>query len=339
MRTRSVVALVMVAVLLAGSIGAAIGLFFAPTPVPEVIIVADGEQTLPVTQRQIVDSRTVPATALIAKSRDTTGNAVGVVRRSDCKVGEAIDSGKSPFEVGGSDLLAINLAAPPFRTIKSGDRGDDVKDFQAAMKALGYSVEEDGYFSTTMANQVAELWKSIGVTELYEVPLERLIWLPSEQITPSTCRVEVGDDIEPGAALFTAGGALKALRVDLPPTALSGDRVAVLGEVKAPISKDGLIEAPTFLKAYAGERQYKQYQAGEGADLTVETELAQPVTAVGVPSSSLYNVLETTACLVDNGQPTPVSIVASELGSTFVVADPLPTLVSVPAPTGAAPCE
>jgi hypothetical protein len=165
------------------------------------------------------------------------------------------------------------------------------------------------------------------------------VWLPSETATVSTCDVGVGATVSAGLPLFTSVGGLTGLTVAGLEDPAQRVAVSVDGALTAPISADGVVSDAGFLTAYENSPMYAQWRSSSSGALTVVTQLAQPVQVVSVPPSSLYAVSGSSACLVDQaGVPVAVTIVASQLGQTFVMADPLPTGVTVSAPKDGPSC-
>jgi hypothetical protein len=309
--------------------------------VPDVVVdPAAGSGVVEVVGREFDDARTVAATVRLTAKREYSSQAAGVVRKVRCAAGKRLRSGSVVVTVDDRPVVALRMASPPWRSLSMGARGSDVEDLQRELRRLGAAVEVDGYFSWALAQRVRDFWTGLGVKNLFELPLDRVVWLRSKSVVPGTCDVKVGDRIGAGAVLFTTGGRLESLRVQLPETAQSGARAALWDEdVAAPILQDGVVDSPVFLAEFAKGREYVAWLADrENAKLTVATRLAEPVRVVPVPPSSLYGVDGGEGCLVDDGAPRRVRIIASELGETFVSAEPLPSKVRVPAPEGAGPC-
>lgn len=342
---RTVVAIAALVGVLAASGGIAAGMMTAPTPIPDVIALPPGPGIVDVTPREFDDLRTVAATSKLSKSSDYTTQAAGIVRGSACKLGLKIVSGDSLLTVDGLPIVALHLDKPLWRTLERGVRGDDVADLQRELRRLGFAprsvpdAKNEGVYSAATATQVAALWKSVGVDKQSDMPADRIIWLPSKSATVATCPVAVGAQITPGSVVFTTGGKLQSLALTLPEETQRGKRIAVLDETTAPIDDGGKIVDPAFLAAFEKSWTYKQWlEDSSAARLTVESHLTTATTVVAIPPSALYSVVPGSACVVSEGKPVAVQIVASELGQTFITADPLPRQVAVPAPIGAAPC-
>ncbi len=339
MSHRSVVAVASLVAVLAASVGLGVGLAVAPTPLPDVIAEQQTPSTVEVTARDVDDSRTVAAEAKVSQSRSYTSRAAGVLRSSSCTAGKRIRSGDSVAVVNGSKVVALHLARPPWRSLTEGDQGDDVRDVQQELTRLGYAVTPDGRYSKATSRAVTRFWEAVGVEKLADLPIEQLVWLSKASVVPTSCAVGVGSELVAGDTVFTTGGRLTALTLTVPTTAVPGKRVAVLDSVTAKVSSRGVIKDTGFLAAFEAGRTYRDWSADpQSTTLTVATRLRAPVQAAAVPASALYDVTDLAGCVLNEGEPLQVVVVASELGSTFVTADPLPTKVAVPAPSTAASC-
>lgn len=335
---RATIVLCSVVAFLAASGGVAVGALLVPRPVPQVVASDDEPSEVVVTTRELDDARTVPATVQLSTQRRLLSPVAGTVRAANCSPGTPVASGSTPFTIGGAPLLALALEQPMWRSLERGLRGEDVRQLQEELSRLGYEVEATGVFGQATAARVAELWESVGVTRKRDLPLESVLWLPEESVVPATCPVAVGDQVQAGAELILLGGTPQIASVVLPETLAPGARVAVVGEVAAEISDDQTVRDPAFLEALSTDRTFQQWKEGSG-ELTIATRLAEPVPVGVVPASALYSVAANTACVLTGDGPAEMRIVGSELGNSFILADPMPGTVTVPVPDGTPSCR
>jgi peptidoglycan hydrolase-like protein with peptidoglycan-binding domain len=305
-----------------------------------VVSVEVGEERVVVVPREFDDGRNVVVRPVLSDREEFTVEASGVVRRSECVPGEAVGSGSALLMVDDRVVVALRLGSPPWRGLAMGMRGSDVRDFQKELVRLGFEVEVDGFFSWAMVAPVKEFWASVGVKDFGELPLDRVVWLRSKSVIPAECPVRVGDRIEPGTVVLSTGGQLESVVVELPQDVQVGERVAVAGDSgpETVIGADGVVGDPVFLEAFAQRRDYKEWLVDPAASVTVGTRLGESLTVVPVPAAALYGVSGSDGCVEDAGGPVRVRIVASQLGQTYVVGDPMPSAVAVPAPEGAETC-
>jgi peptidoglycan hydrolase-like protein with peptidoglycan-binding domain len=282
----------------------------------------------------------VPVTTAQAATRDFTSQADGIVTSSSCTAGRRIRSGKAPVQINGHPILALHLTSPPWRTLDAGSHGKDVMALQKELGRLGYAVEADGRYESSTAQAMQALWATVGVAKEASLPIAQVIWLPATSAVPNDCPVGIGDHYAAGTPLFSSGGGLVSAHAVLPVTAVQGSRVAVLETGQTtPISPDGSIQDKQFLQAFAQTRQYKAWVAAPDQEkLTVTVKLAQPLQVKAVPPSSLYDVTGTKGCLFTGSTAAAVTIVASQLGETFVTGPDLPARVMVTPPESAPRC-
>ena len=322
-------------------LGAGVGLVMAPAPSPEVLATPDGPDVVAVSERTFNDPRTMQVVPEVASQWTATSLASGTVRRYDCQPGVPIRSGSTVLLVDDRPVLALHLSSPPWRDMAVGVRGDDVLALQQELATMGLDVNQDGNFGRQVSTAVEATWRAAGVAgRMTSLPLDRLIWLSEPEVIPSTCPLEIGQQLEPGTALFTVGGGIAGLAVTKPEQAMEGERVVTLDELSIPLPDDSVIRDPAFLTAFAATSQYEQSrQGGASATLSVQTELATPIPVVAVPPSALYDTSGGQACLLAPESPIPVEVVASQLGEVMVTAENLPAEVTTHPGPHPAPCR
>jgi len=339
--TRQKKALLASGLIVAVVVGVGLGLLLAPTPLPSVVAPGSGPSVVTLTVQPFTDQRVVPARGQVTAQQEYRSAVAGMVRASQCSPGQEVVSGEPLLTVDNQVVVALHLATPPWRDLAMGIQGDDVKDFQDELARLGYAVNTDGVYSHQTASVAAEFWKAAGVAKQTSLPLSSIVWLPTEKALPTTCVDHIGNARAGGNVVFTSGGSLEKLTLDIPETVQSGERIAMLDKsVQATINVDDTITDPGFLAAYAQSRTYLQWATDNSTALTVTVQLVAAIQVVAIPPSALYQVSGPHACLINQaGDAVPVQIVGSQLGEAFVTASPLPTAAMVPAPKDAPPCK
>jgi hypothetical protein len=107
-----------------------------------------------------------------------------------------------------------------------------------------------------------------------------------------------------------------------------GDRVARLGDLAASVDESGLVSDPAFLDALASA----WWQFTPPAPVTLEYTLTSPIEVTVVPPAALFALTADRGCLVADGHPRPVQVVASQAGRTMVTFtddSPSPSTVSL----------
>ncbi|MFF9849706.1 peptidoglycan-binding protein [Streptomyces litmocidini] len=92
------------------------------------------------------------------------GGAAPVVTKVSVKSGDAVRSGKVLLEISGRPVFVLRGGLPVYRDLKPGATGDDVKQLQDALDALGHGRggDERGTFGPGTKNAVEEFYSSIG---------------------------------------------------------------------------------------------------------------------------------------------------------------------------------
>jgi peptidoglycan hydrolase-like protein with peptidoglycan-binding domain len=320
--------------------GALAGLRLADYPTPETLAPSEGPSTVAVEPRVFDDPRTASVLPITSEEVALASPAEGMVRTTECHVGEPISSGDVVAVVDNRPLVALALQSPPWRDLEVGDKGEDVKDLQGALVALGYEAPVTGAYDWEMGRAVAKVWGKLGgPANQTAFPASQVLWLPQESVTPSECGAVVGHRIAVGDPLVRSGGSVEALRVTLPGDRYPGARVASFDSLSVPVGEDGVIDDAGFVAAFVGSPEFVAAQeASDWRNLVAQTSLADPIDVVAVPPSALYTVNGATACVLDSGTALPVEIVASELGQTMVSGGVLPNRVELSPVPEANPC-
>ncbi|PLS29596.1 hypothetical protein [Bifidobacterium parmae] len=206
------------------------------------------------------------------------------------------------------------------------------------------------------------------------------IWLPAATVTVADCRIAVGRQATQGADLFATSGAPVKATLPASQSgaqsasqsastqssgAVAGDRILTVNGQDFPVAA-GTTELTdaAVLAAIAASTEYRLASlgggsggggsgaagtstgggtgTGEGGTLQVSFtwRLANPIESITVPPSALYRTSGGTACVSVKGEPTPVTIIASQLGKTMVSPDGVDPFTTVDvAPTTSKPCR
>lgn len=330
---------------LAGAIAFGIGIATAlvlvrPLVPPEWGAAESDQVSVDVTLEPYQDERSVPVSAQQSETWEARTSSTGILRETSCKAGEPLASGSSPFLIDDRRLFLLHLESPPWRGFQYGISGSDVGALQAELKRLGfYSEEPDGYFGSDTGRAVAELRMNAGTdSSTSELPLSDMIWIPAEQVVPTSCSAKMGDTIGGGAALFTTGGGISSLVVDLPDSLAPGARSAVAGSVTSPLPEDGSITDPVFLSTFAQTPKYEAFLKDSSTALTISVRLDDAIQVAALPASALYRINGDRACVLSGSTPESVEIVASQFGNTLVVPERPVSTVRVSPPNGAPAC-
>lgn len=328
-RSGMTIATVGIAVVALVAAGAVVGAVVLEQDAPPSVGTPGVARVAPVSVESYDGTRRALATPLLAEPTTLTLGAFGRVRASVCAPGATIASGSSPLVLDDRPMLALATAAPLWRDLAVGARGQDVADLQAELARLGHAVSVDGVFGPGTRASVRSLLSGIGVVRPSGgLVASDVMWLPAPEVTVSTCAVAVGDAFT-GGEVATVGGGLVALEVG--GTDPVEGWVARFGEVTALVNADRTVTDPAFLAAVAASPLLDWSQEEGPGTLELELALAEPVQVAVVPPAALFALTGDRACLVaDDGAVRPVRVVASALGQTLVeVEGPVPDQVSL----------
>ncbi|MFF0556237.1 peptidoglycan-binding protein [Streptomyces sp. NPDC004266] len=92
------------------------------------------------------------------------GGAAPVITKVSVKSGDAVRSGKVLLEISGRPVFVLRGGLPVYRDLKPGATGEDVKQLQDALDALGHGRggDEKGTFGPGTKDAVEEFYSSIG---------------------------------------------------------------------------------------------------------------------------------------------------------------------------------
>ncbi len=327
--------------------GAIAGVLVVPERTPASLRgPATAEASVAVVTHEFDDARQVPVTPQLTPSTTLTLGDSGRLRRSACAPGATIASGSSPATIDDRPVLALATDVPLWRDLAPDSRGDDVASLQRELARLGFDVEPDGEYGAATKASVSALQRD--VLGLARPPgalaVASVLWLPAPSVTVTTCEAQVGQPFA-GTGLATVAGVLESVRIDaVPQDATPGDRVVRLAgsQTTAAVGDDGVVRDRSFLDAVHDDAAFR-FSQSEGATepMTLDYVLAQPLQVSTVAPGALYGLSGGTACVVADGRPRPVTVVASSLGQTFVTFDDgsTPARVALTPPTGSRDCR
>lgn len=229
--------------------------------------------------------------------------------------GDLIDRGDTVYRVDQQRVPLLYGSIPLYRTLSAGREGDDVKQLERNLSALGYTgfTVDDDYTAAT-AGAVAAWQKSLGQARTGVVK-------PGDAVVASAARRVAEVTAAPGVAaygmLLKWTGTTRVVEVDLdtdyadlvaPGTTATvelpdgADVAARVTDIGTPTStaKDGGATVPVELTV-TEQKKLGRYQAAEvGVDLAAETRrdvLAVPVNALVARPGGGYAVQTATGYL------------------------------------------
>ncbi|WP_330331909.1 peptidoglycan-binding protein [Streptomyces sp. NBC_00536] len=141
--------------------------------------------------------------------------------------GSTVERDGKLYEVNGKVVRLMYGTTPVYRTMKSGDKGEDVKQLKRNLQALGFGTgldASDGTFTDGTATGVKRWQKSHGLKETGEIGKDDIAFASGPQRIQKN-DMAVGDDAGSGKTVLTLTGTERTVRLQLD--------VAKAGKVKA----------------------------------------------------------------------------------------------------------
>jgi hypothetical protein len=210
----AVVVVVVIVVVAIGVAAVAMASVLKRTAAPE----ADGSgafrtSTALVMRRTLVSQTQVNATLEDAGTYTIVNQASGTITSLPA-VGKTVRRGGVLYQVSGAPVVLLYGSVPDYRDMSEGLTGADVREFNKAMIALGYTTRADvlaaglgtGYFSAATATAWEAYQTALGViVPSARVTLGQVVFLPTAaKISTWESGIAPGVSAAPGAPLMTA---------------------------------------------------------------------------------------------------------------------------------------
>lgn len=284
------------------------------------------------------DAATVRLTLTHEEGEALTSPAAGRLTTFACEEGQTLASGQIAASINGESILALATSIPPYRDLAVGDQGEDVRALQQALAELGYSIRPDGHMGEYTLRLLTTLLDGSKTATHESIASSRLLWLPSARITVAECLAGVGAQMETTTPLMRLPGRITSAQLsELPSQYAPGARVLTVPGIDTPLAVGEGQSIPeeqlgTLGAADLSSAEQSASSAGAGSSdngtgaatrsLQVRWLLAEPISAVSLPPSALYQLSDRQACLQSpDGEPYPVTVVGSHLGATLVTLD------------------
>ncbi|MEU9146253.1 peptidoglycan-binding protein [Streptomyces sp. NPDC048349] len=188
--------------------------------------------TAPVQRGDLSSGLRVEGTLGYAQERKVNAAGPGVLTWVAGE-GTAVERDGRLYEVNGRTVRLMYGSTPMYRPLKSGDKGEDVKQLKRNLQALGYGTgldPEDGAFTAGTATAVKRWQKAHKVPETGEVAKEDIAFAPGPQRVRKN-DAAVGDEPGPGKPVMTLTGTERIVRFEMDAakagTAKTGEPVTV----------------------------------------------------------------------------------------------------------------
>lgn len=225
---------------LAHPFGSGPGHPFGTAPATASADPADPPTTEPVARRTLAEQTTVDAT--LGYSGDYTvvhqsgGRPAPGVLTSVPAEGQVVGQGHVLYQVNSQPVVLLYGSTPAYRRLAEGvSAGDDVRQLNAALVALGYASRSDldpssDEFGSATKAGVENLQDHLGVDQTGALELGQVVFLPTA-IRVTNLPASLGATVAPGAPVLTGTSTTRQVIVDLDTSdqaeVRAGDRVSV----------------------------------------------------------------------------------------------------------------
>ncbi|NMM97611.1 biotin/lipoyl-binding protein [Bifidobacterium olomucense] len=330
------------------AMGVSAGFLLTRSKIPPSLVSSTEASTVKVAVTQFDDSRSVALTMSLGESSTVASPTSGTVTGIAVRAGSPIASGQVIFDVDATPVMALHTDVPLYRELKSGMRGSDAAGLNAALRRLGYNAPDSDWMTWDTITAYNALAQSVGARQLsrdtgWTIDPSWFVWLPADSVTVKQTSIAVGRQVTAGQDLFTT--AAIPLKATLPAAAadlVAGERVITIGDQTFDVPADAKELTDTaMLTAINNSVAFRMASlgsdsggalasggtlaggaagasAGETLSVSYDWRLKQPLTALSVPPSAVYDAAAGSGCVSVDATPVQVSIIASQLGKTMV---------------------
>jgi membrane fusion protein, multidrug efflux system len=170
--------------------------------------------TAEVTRQTLVDAESFDGTLGFGATHSAALRAPGTVTWL-AATGSQVTRGSALFAVDDAKVVLLYGKLPAYRTLGPGMSGNDVRQFERNLDALGYSgfTVDDEYTSAT-ADAVRDWQEDLALPETGRVELGRVVYADGA-IRVDSHGVDLGDAVQPGQSVLTYTGTARVVTVDL----------------------------------------------------------------------------------------------------------------------------
>lgn len=345
--------LIVAGLVAAGAAGWSVRSLLAP---PDPLPPPRSFSVVSVTQGVVQRSLSLTADAEWSGGPDVVNRASGTLTSRIASSGERVDVGDALFSVDLEPVVVAEGAVPAFRLLKSGARGEDVRQLQRMLAGVGVAgAEPDGVFGAQTTKAVREWQRSMGRSRTGEVALGAVVFLPRlpgtfawDKSATVGSQLSVGSPIGrmlPKEPVFTMTlpqnqQMLIETGMDVEIAAGSGRWLARLGEL-GQAREDGA--ATVGLVPAKGETsicgdQCSDVPVAGARGLRAQVIVVPARSGAVVPVSALAVGADGSSAVVPaEGATVPVKVLASAGGQALVTGVDVGVRVRAPATTEASP--
>jgi peptidoglycan hydrolase-like protein with peptidoglycan-binding domain len=170
--------------------------------------------TSKVTRQTLVDTQTESGELGHGDSTTINGKLPGTITALPA-VGATVRRGQALYRVDNTPVVLLHGPLPAYRTLSTGAKGADVRQFEQNLAALGYhGFTVDDTYSATTATAVKKWQKALGLPQTGVVELGRIHYA-SGPLRVESQKAAVGDAAGPGVPLLSSTGSAQVVTVEL----------------------------------------------------------------------------------------------------------------------------
>ena len=129
--------------------------------------------------------------------------------------GATVGRGKALYKLDNKPVTLLYGTLPAYRTLSSGVKGADVKQFEKNLWALGYrGFTVDTSFTAATADAVKEWQEDLGLSETGRVETSQIAYAPGA-VRVDSLSAENGSSVQPGGEILKYTGTTLVAAVDL----------------------------------------------------------------------------------------------------------------------------
>jgi peptidoglycan hydrolase-like protein with peptidoglycan-binding domain len=286
---------VVTGVVAAGAVVAAVTVFNLPK--------SDGEpdsagrtpsSTALITQQTLVDRESHDGTLAHGEGTSVWARTSGTVTALP-EEGATVSRGKAIFRLDGKPVTLLYGSLPAYRTLKTGVKGKDVKQFEENLRALGYrGFTPDTYYNWATASAVEKWQGDLKIKKTGSVEPGQIVYADGT-VRVDSLKVERGAMVGPGTAIAKVTGtsplATVVLDANSGPQAVQGAAVQVtMSGGKVVPGKIKKVES-IVAKGGDGQSSATKYQVTISFDDQVKSQSGSAAVTVAFTAGRRPNVL------------------------------------------------
>lgn len=312
---RGVIGLLIVVFITGGVSAATITAGNSDSKTPETLKSEGALETLPATKREYSARSAREVEFTFAPELPLLAAAGGRVTSTTCNPAEPLKSGTKILEINGDQVHALYTEVPLWRDLPLNTRGKDVKSLHKELKRLEIADLEGDRVTQASLNAFA---KFTGQTRATQISLDRLVWLPAKTVDLQSCELTIGEQVSPNDIVALLKPEPELAHVNNWSTTIDGEYSLQIGDTTVPMATDGVLNDHDSLTQLSETPEFQAVINAERPVTNGFTSLTKPLEVWAVPPSGVVSPGGETGCVESDGTPTPIRVIASELGQTLV---------------------